>query len=396
MNILYISHMFPNKINPVYGIFIQKLIKKIQAYGHKTIVISPVPLSTFPIKYFSKKWFDYSRIPLREKIDNIEIYHPRYIEFPKNLFLSSSGFRMYSGMKKIIKKILKKNKIDIIHSHAIIPDGYTGMLFSKEYNIPLIITIHGIDFFRKLKIDKIYNKKINEVINFSHQSIIVSKRLKNLGEKKFNLKKIIIIGNGVDRITKIKRNNNIKKKYINKIIITTVAQLIKRKAHFFMIEAISRLIKKYANLIYLIVGEGREKNNLIKQVKKNNSEDNIKFLGNKKHNHVLNIISNSDIFALPSWNESFGVVYIEAMSFGIPVIALKGEGMDGIIINKKTGILVSKKNIDSLVRSIEFLILNPVLAKKIGQKGKDYVLKNFTWDNIAKKTIDIYKKIKGK
>ena len=97
-----------------------------------------------------------------------------------------------------------------------------------------------------------------------------------------------------------------------------------------------------------------------------------------------------DIFSLPSWNEGFGVVYLESMAHSKPSIACRREGIDGIIKDKKTGILVRPKDVDSLVEAIDYLLLNPKKAKEIGREAKKLVLENYTWEKSTRKLIRIY------
>ena len=111
------------------------------------------------------------------------------------------------------------------------------------------------------------------------------------------------------------------------------------------------------------------------------------------HDDVLKYMSEADIFSLPSWNEAFGVVYIEAMACGKPVIGCEGEGLEDFVRNFETGLLVKPKDVNSLAEAMDFLLSNPDKAKEIGKRGQKLVLDNYTWEKNAEKTIRVYQEV---
>ncbi len=98
MKILILSHLFPRPNQVHYGTFIYKLSKAISNLGVEVKVVSPVPLSPFPLNKLSEKWNRYKNIPAKFFFNEIEVFYPRYVIFPKKLFHSSSGVRMYKGI----------------------------------------------------------------------------------------------------------------------------------------------------------------------------------------------------------------------------------------------------------------------------------------------------------
>ena len=105
----------------------------------------------------------------------------------------------------------------------------------------------------------------------------------------------------------------------------------------------------------------------------------------------MEYMSICDIFSLPSYNEGFGIVYLEAMANGKPVIGVKGQGIDGVVEHEKNGMLVKPKDIDSLDKALTYLIENPQIAKKMGERARKSILENYTWEKNTEKTIKIYK-----
>jgi glycosyltransferase involved in cell wall biosynthesis len=81
------------------------------------------------------------------------------------------------------------------------------------------------------------------------------------------------------------------------------------------------------------------------------------------------------------------------MANGKPVIGCKGEGIEDFVEDKKTGLLVQPKNVDSLVEAIDYLLSNPDKAKEIGERARKLVLDNYTWEKNAEKTIKVYQEV---
>jgi len=393
MKVLVISGMYPSSFSEISGIFVHEMVKALVSKGVKIQVVSSVPWTPFPISYLSSKWKKYSNIPERKVCEGINIWYPRHLIFPRARFFASSGKRMYLGIKDLISKIYQEFQFDLIHAHVALPDGYAGMKIAQKYKKPLIVTIHGQDLQKTIFKNEKCRRNIEKVINFSERTIVVSKKLKKIGEKylEINNDKIIVVPNGINiRDIYTEKSKNIKK-YKEKKIILSVSHLIKIKGIDSNLKAIAKLIKKYSDIIYLIIGEGEEKKKLKKLVSELNLQDRVIFIGEVSHYKVMEYMASCDVFSLPSWNEGFGVVYLEAMAQSKPVIGCQGEGIEDFVKNGKTGLLVKPKDVDGLTEAMNYLLSNPDKAQAIGKRARKLVLENYTWEKSAEKTIEIYK-----
>ena len=395
MKVLVISHMYPSSFNEIGGIFVHEQVKALVAKGVEIQVVSPVPWTPFPINYLSSKWKKYSAVPEREIQEGINVWHPRCVTFPRAWFFASSGQRMYEGIKDVVAKIYKEFQFDLIHAHVALPDGYAGMKVAQKYKKPLIVNIHGQDFQQTIFKNNKCKKNIEKIINFSEKTIVVSKKLNKIGENNLQISsnKIKVVSNGINRNDiYIKINKNFKE-YKDKKIILSVSTLKRTKGIDLNIKAIEQLTKEYSNLIYLIIGHGAERVNLKKLIDELKIQNIVKFIGKVSHRKVMEYLDFCDVFSLPSWNEGFGIVYLEAMAQGKPVIGCQGEGIEDFVENGKTGLLVKPKDVDSLAKALGFLLSNIDEAKIIGERAQKVVLENYTWEKNAEKTIEIYREV---
>jgi glycosyltransferase involved in cell wall biosynthesis len=142
-----------------------------------------------------------------------------------------------------------------------------------------------------------------------------------------------------------------------------------------------------------IVGEGQERNNLETLVEKLNITDFIKFHGVLYKENLLKIYQNSDVFLVTSEYESFCMVATEAMACGLPVIGTKVGFLPNLINHGETGFLVELNNIKELKERILFFTKNREKAKEFGSKARNFVEKNFSWEESAKRIENIYYEI---
>ena len=99
-------------------------------------------------------------------------------------------------------------------------------------------------------------------------------------------------------------------------------------------------------------------------------QDKVEFLGQLPHDKVMEYMAICDIFSLPSWRESLGLVYLEAMLHGKPIIGCQGQGVDGLIKDRETGLITKPKDVESIIEVMDFLLSNPDKAIMIGEEAK--------------------------
>jgi len=395
MRVLVLSHMYPLTFNEVAGIFVHEQVKALMRKGVEVRVVSPVPWTPFPINQISQKWKAYSEIPAESIWDGIKVYYPRYLTFPKAWFFASSGRRMYRGIKDVVGRIYQEFPFDLIHAHVALPDGYTGALLGQRLEKPLVVTIHGQDLQHTVDRNAACRRAVYYALESASRTILVSHKLKRLGAKYFNLyDKLVVVPNGVDPQNVVLRPI----KSVNQEegpTLLSVSNLVPTKGLDLNLHALQKIRKNYSTLRYLVIGGGPEEAKLQKLRGELGLEKQVEFLGQQPHHQVMKYMAACDVFTLPSWNEGFGVVYLEAMANGKPVIGCQGEGIEDFVEHGKTGLLVKPRDMDSLAEALDFLLSHPDEAKAMGERARKLVLENYTWEKNAEKTIQVYEEVLG-
>ena len=312
------------------------------------------------------------------------LYLPTYSQYKK---LGNKHF-------KTAEKAIKKNniKFDLIHSHFVWSAGYVGAKLKEKYNVPFVVTAHGYDIYDLPFRDNEWRKKIEYVFNATDYVITVSNS--NLEcIKKLNVKTPVkVIPNGFRSdlfyLRELKECRKLLNLPLNKKIILTVGDLGEVKGHKYLIGAMREVIKFRKDVLCIIVGSGKLKGKLKKQIKKTGLENYIMLAGGKPHNEIPIWMNACDVFVLPSLRESFGIVQIEAMACGKPVVATYNGGSEEIITSDDYGLLCEPANPKDLAEKILIALDKGWDREKIRKYAE-----RFRWENIAKEILEVYEEV---
>ena len=282
-----------------------------------------------------------------------EVHVPDYDLFkyqPYELALSSK-----------IVDVVKKHKIDVLHVHYAIPHAYAAymgkkMLADYGIHIPMITTLHGTDI-TLVGSHPFYKKAVQFSINHSEYVTAVSHSLKADTERLFDIEKDIeVIPNFID-LNKFKfKDVPCEKRQIapdDQLIITHISNFRPLKRVIDILKVFKKVNEKL-NVKLLMVGDGPEKVRAVSYSKANDLDDNVLFLG--KSNEIDEILCFTDLFILPSEQESFGLAALEAMAHGVPVVCSDVGGLPEVVEDGFSGYLCSVGDVETMtVRIIHIL-----------------------------------------
>jgi glycosyltransferase involved in cell wall biosynthesis len=384
IDIFAMASNHPDPINKYWATFNQFSIESIVKNRINVKAIIPRPF----VPFFSK----YAKIPNADIKGLYPKYYPRFFYFyPKKIFYGISG----ESYSKCIVKYLENSfsPPDLIHAFHIYLDGYGVLKYCKKHNLPLIVTAHG-SILRDIWNWKNIRRKIKKTLDYSSIIHCVSKYQANLAYERFvDSSKIEIVHLGVDiNKFRLRESMPIKKelKITGEKIILYVGQLIKRKGVEYLIKSLKKISPKY-EIKCIIIGEGKEKKNLIKLSRKLSVDKFVIFKGKVTEKELLNWYSISDIFIMPSLNEPWGLVCTEAMASECAIIASRVGGIVEQVKDGNNGYLVEKQNPEELYDKISYLLDNPDIINKMKRNSRKIVIQNgWTNENYAIKMKKIY------
>lgn len=287
---------------------------------------------------------------------------------------------LFLGLYIKLFKILPQ--YDIVHAHWLIPQGIVQSFFKKPY----IVTGHGGDVMSLNK--GIFKYLKRRCLNNAKKITVVSDALQKQVTKLCPNTEASVISMGCD-ITKFGRRFRQENYFSqgNKKIILFVGRLVEVKGVSCLIEAMKNIDAKL-----IIVGDGPLKESLQRQAE--SIKNKVEFLGAKSHTELARIYASSDIFVAPSVTtkdgskEGLGLVLLEAMASGLPVVGSKSGGIPEIIQDGYNGFLVEEKSVEQLTKKIRCLIDSEELCVKLAENGLK-TAKERDYRTIAKKYKDV-------
>lgn len=296
--------------------------------------------------------------------------------------------------------LVQNNEFDIIHAHDWLV-AYAARVLRKAYSIPLISTIHATEYGRNNGIHNDMQRNINNIekwlINESSRVIVNSRFMKEQIKAIFNMNedKISIINNGVDleKFDNIQADELFRINYAaqNEKIVFFVGRLVNEKGVQVLIDAIPKIISNYNDVKFVIAGKGPCLNNLIEQSQRLNVLNRIYFTGFVSEEVLIKLYNCSDIAVFPSTYEPFGIVALEGMVAGIPVVVSDTGGFDEIVNHKEDGMKFYSGNSNSLADCIIELLKDDGLSERIRNIALQKVHRLYNWNNITKSILNEYK-----
>ncbi|OPZ71490.1 MAG: D-inositol 3-phosphate glycosyltransferase [Firmicutes bacterium ADurb.Bin456] len=324
----------------------------------------------------------------------MQVFYPRYPLLPQNWLFAYSGWFYYQATKNLVKKLSGAWPFELIHAHTALPDGYAGLLFSRIFKKPLVVTIHGRDLQDTVFRNGMCRRAVLEVLRGAGAVVNVSGKLADLC--KFHLgenAKIKVIGNGIDPAAIYRDYSPLRKKYAGSKIILSVGSLKKTKGHDLTLRAFRIIKEHFGQVTLLVIGGGEERENLLSLAGELGIGKAVEFIAPLPHSKVMEYMSASDLFVLPSWLEGFGIVYLEAMAHGKPVIGVRGQGISDVIHHGINGLLVEPFDEHGLADAVLGLLKNQDYALSLGERARATVLKDYTWTGSAQKLLDLYQSL---
>jgi teichuronic acid biosynthesis glycosyltransferase TuaC len=381
-------------IAPLYHAFVKGLAdatanytSSITVFVHHNYFSELAPHFPFPYFRYVEKFSKEKLVDLKRKPENVNV------NVISMLYFAPDGRNIGLGDKIFLKfdKYIKNNniKFDLIHAHFTWPSGYAGVKLAKKYNVPVVITEHeNREWFLKE-----YRSK-NEKIYWTWRNADALIRVNKIDVpflREFN-PIVCSIPNGFDpykfRVIDREEARARLGLLVDQKIIFSLGNLIERKGFQYLIEAMKNCVKVRSDILCLIGGGGPLKEELEKQIKELDLQDYIRLLGFVPDDQLAYWVNAADFFVLPSLSEGNPTVMFEALGVGLPFVGTSVGGIPEIITSEDYGLLVEPANPEDLSEKILIALEKVWDAEKIRIYAEQ-----FTWDNIAKEVVKVYRNV---
>src|SRR5690554_4631932 len=337
-------------------------------------------------------------VPYRilEKEKEISFLNPNSKIILRPIYNQFSRFAYFYKINKAYKDIIKQlpiTGIDVIHAHTWFTDGGLAYELYIKNNIPYVVTIRSTDLSMFVKYFYHTHNYAKNILLNAKEIIFLSEAYKNKVLQLPFIKKYahdigsksLVIPNGIDPFW-IENIQKRKEHLSKKIQLIYIGSFIKRKNLIRLIEACDILKKKNYDLQLNLVGGSPRYSNKLKVLIE--EKEYINFMGKiSDKDKLIEVVRKCDIFVMPSYGETFGLVYIEALSQGIPVLYSKNDGIDGLYREKHIGEAANPFEIEDIAQKLALMIDN---YKEYNFKS-EAIVNNHDWNLVVKKLIEVYK-----
>ncbi len=321
--------------------------------------------------------------------ENLEIYRVPVLgrKNKANASLISMLTFPFSSLWQGIK-LCRKYKFDVINTHFAIPSGPTGYVLSKLFKIKNVLSIHGADVYdptRKYYKNPLLRMVVRFILNTANEIVAQSHNIK---EKTAHIykpnKEIKIIPLGLIRPPEVEINGE-----SNGFKLISIGRLIERKGYKYLIESMQDL-DEYITLD--IIGNGPLKENLKSKIQKLNLDKRVKILDQVDNQKKWELLGNADCYVLSSIHEGFAIVGLEAMHYGLPIVATNFGGHMDYLKENENAVIIKPRDPKVLSWAIKKIFTDTELRHKMKEnnlaKIKDYYI-----EPIALKYLELFKNL---
>ena len=492
MKILFLATYFPRPLNPTIGTWALEQAKAFQraseeaqlrVAGSKLRVTSgeaggapatssPPPVTTFRV-ISGNPWFPkiagklksgirvYSECPRSHSWDGVEVDYLPMLFYPfgkLDAIFNRVGEPMlrlgWWSIKWRLMKVVEEFQPDVVYAHHTVPNGYFALRIHRQTGIPFVVTDHETGEISACEVLPARRAVYEKVIRAASRMVSVSESMSREMLRVLPESKTIVIHNGVNlaRAPEALKLEALDSRPSPPLVILSCGMFYERKNFPGLIQAFNLVAEKYPNVTLRILGDGPDRIKVKQARNASPFKDRIELPGKVSHAEVLQQMQEADIFALIGWNEPFGVVFLEAMAAGLPMIASSDAGVAEVIHSvdlsrassverrvhteesqmsyaaedakalesgapaasrsqtvtapeapalnsgrstldptQPNGLLVPPRDIAAAARALEFLILNPEARKQIGIAAKRKIDLDLNWDAATSKYLQVFR-----
>lgn len=377
--------MMTNTYLPIVGGLeksIQTFSSEFRKMGHQVKIVAP----------------EFEGMPKKEK---------DVIRIPAIRNVNGTDFSLNLPMPGLLSKFFEEYKPDICHAHHPFLIGDMALRLCGQFQVPLVFTYHTMfewytDYFGldNPAIRKFVVRLAAGYANLCDQIIVPSESIERVLKKRKIKTPIAVVPTGVDvvRFLKGKRKTFRKKLGIpdNAFVLGHLGRLSKEKNLDFLTDSVISFLRKNPEAVFLVIGKGSAQDEMEKKIHRARVCSQVYFPGVLKGQALVDAYHAMDLFAFASRSETQGMVVTEAMSSGLPVVALDAPGVREVVINGKNGkLLRTNAEPAEYVRAIEYCMKLPRARFK---KMQDYAIETantFSLKNCAQKALQVYKSVKS-
>jgi glycosyltransferase involved in cell wall biosynthesis len=398
--LLFLATYFPDPNNPSRGNWALEQAQEFQRSGLEVLVIVPTPWIPRILGRLHPKLASYAQTPQRIKYVDITVEYPRWPCYPWHTFhginrrfpdkIISLGWAL---SKARINRLVGDFKPDAIVAHHTLVAGQVAHKLWKSHRIPYVVTDHEVGDLLGCRTNLKVKKIFSEVGQNANRMVVVSKAMQKIAEEVLPDTRFCTIYNGSSFEIFQGRQEG---KQLSSTTVFCCSKFYGRKDIPLLLRAFDAVVEKGIDLKLRIAGDGPDRGKIEDCLKTLKHRERITLLGLIPTPEVANEMHRADIFALVGWAEPFGVVFLEAMASGLPIVVSEDAGVSEILDDGETAVFTRPHDQVSVESALTKLAENPEIRRQIGAAGQCLFSEKFKWSNVITEYVELFDKPEGK
>ncbi len=399
MRIAVLAHSFPRFPGDTHGPFVERLCLALARRGHQMHVLVPfdpqlAPDPEGPLRIHSFRYIFPDRAHLlgysRTLKGDVRLRYGAYLQAPL-YFLAA---------ERALRRLIAEQRIDLVHAHWILPNGFVAARASAAAGIPYAATLHGSDVFmaeRNGLFRALARRALRGAAHVTSCSGQLRDRLLEIGGQE-HAEKVLLVANGTDvEPPPANASEELRRRFdLSGRLVVAVGRLVYKKGFRYLLQAAPQILAAHPTARIVIGGGGDIEAELRAQAMALGLGDRLIFTGGLSHPEVLALIAAAELFVMPSIRDPKGnvdglpIVVLEAMACGRPVVASDVSGMPLAIEDGVSGLLVAEREPEALARAVNQVLADSELAQRIGEAARQRVADELNWDAVAETHHRLY------
>ncbi len=385
MRVLIVAEYYPRASDPTLGVWAHRQAAAARDHGADVRVLvlhRPVPSLADVRRLRLGAVREAVGQPRSTVLDGIPVSYLRYLSPPRPCSYASWGAWAAPTLRRALARVRARFRFDLIHAHYAVPAG--DAVRRAAPRVPLLVSVHGGDVHGPHADSPAVRRTLTHARLVLANSAGTARRCERRGAART---RVVHLGTDLPPQPSTTPADP---------TLVTVGNLIARKRHADVIEALSILRECHPRIRYVVAGDGPERDALRALACARGVTDAVQLSGRLPHAEAVAAGRSGSLFVLPSVAEAFGVSYVEAMAAGVPAVGCRGEDGPEEIAAAGGGIeLVAPRHPTGLAETIGALLDDPPRLAALGRQARETVAREFTWQRCGRETVAAYEEVLG-
>jgi glycosyltransferase involved in cell wall biosynthesis len=394
LSILCVTPAFPTVPGDRQGNYVYHSLQALTKLGVEVSVIVTQPYVPSLLKKLFGKPCGMVQAEAFAEFSSIDTV--RHLSIPRNYARPISNSIYDARCARAIRQVIQRRRFDLIHAHKE-STAPAVVQAARAAGMPALVTLHGIDMCPRYMQAPAQRARFRTALNAMDRVILVGEPLRAafaaLAQRDEHFG---VVPNGFfPPSAEIRAKSEARPRLEGRRTeLISVSNLHEGKGIDVNLDALARLSGRgLTGWRYRVVGDGDQRSALEAKARALGLAQSVEFLGARPHDEVYALLSEADVFILPSYREAFGIAYVEAMALGLLAVGVRGQGPEAFVRDGETGFLVPPRDAEAVATCLQRVFTQSAQCREMATRGRSEVWDHWTWESHARHLIGVYEEV---